>query len=361
MRLEMAISAMGVGGAEKVVVSLLRDAAARGDELGLLAGHGELDAELAGVELRRATLPTARSAPALLRASLASARFARRFSPTLIHSHNVRVTALARIGSQLSSPLSRPPLLATYHGVPLEEIDGAARYLRLADAVACVSEGLREQLAERGVPERLLSVVPNGVEDATPLSAERRAEIDTELGLPAGAQVVSVIGRLAPQKAHDRFLRAVSEVTAGDPDARFLVIGDGPLREGAEALRDELGLDRAVRFTGIRDDVPELIARSDLVVFSSIWEGLSIVALEALAAGVPVVSTDVAGARELLATGAGRIVAHDDAELAAAITALLADPGARAEMGAAGRALHAERFSTRRMAESYRELYLDLL
>ncbi len=356
MRLAQVISAMGVGGAERVVVELLRDGAAHGDELGLLADPGRLDAELAALPICRAALPQARSPASLLRAAAATRRFSRGFAPDLLHSHNVRVTGLARIGSQLARPRSRPPLIATYHGVPLEEIDGAARVLRLADAVVCVSDGLREQLADRGLRAERLTVIPNGVPDAIPLDPERRTALDAELGLAADAPVAALIGRLVPQKAHDRFLHAAAQVKRALPEARFLIVGEGPLRARLEAQRDALGLAGEVTFTGVRDDVPALLGRADLVVFSSIWEGLSIVALEALAAGVPLVSTDVAGTRELLATGAGLIVPHEDEALAAAIGALLADPAERERMGAAGRALHAERFSTARMCAAYRGL-----
>lgn len=361
MRLETVISEMGVGGAERVVVELLRDAAARGDDLGLLANPGPLDRELADLATERSPLPTQRSAGALARATTASWRFARRFKPDIVHAHNVRVAGLARIGSQLARPLRRPPLVATYHGVPLAEVASAARVLRLADAVVCVSEGLREQLAAAGVSQRLLSVIPNGVPDAVPLGATERERIDAELGLGDGAPVVSIVGRLVPQKEHERFLHAAKRLTEEGPPAHFLVVGDGALRQQLEQQADALGLNSQVRFTGVRDDARALISRSDLIVFSSAWEGLSIVALEALAAGVPVVSTDVAGMRELLSGGAGQIVPHDDEALAAAIGKLLRDPDLRARTGAEGRRLHGERYSTARMTGAYREIYERLL
>jgi glycosyltransferase involved in cell wall biosynthesis len=364
VKLQVVISEMGVGGAERVVVELMHDAARRGDQLGLLANPGPLDAMLADLEIERSPLPTARSPLALARAALAMRAFRKRFEPDLIHAHNVRVTGLARASSQLArftQPHRRPPLVTTYHGVPLEEIDAAARILRGADAVVCVSEGLREQLASAGVPEQLLSVIPNGVPDAEPLSAGRRQQLDAELGLEQGVPVVSIVGRLVPQKEHGRFLRAVSATIERVPRSRFLVVGDGQLREELEQAAADLGLGSHLLFTGVRSDARELIARSDLIVFSSTWEGLSIAALEALAAGVPVVSTDVAGMRELLASGAGLVVPHDDEALATAIAELLLDPARRAEMGAEGRRLHGERFSTARMADAYREVYERLL
>jgi glycosyltransferase involved in cell wall biosynthesis len=361
MRLLVVISEMGVGGAEKMVVESLRDGAARGDALALLAAPGRLDDELAELEIRRATFPTQRSIGPLLRALATSRRFTRQFKPDIVHSHNVRVTAIARLAAQIASPLSRPPVLATYHGVPPEEAESAARLLRLADLVVCVSEDLKAQLEEKGFPPRRLAVIPNGVPDPAPISLRRRSEIDTELGLEDSTEVISIVGRLVPQKAHHRFLGAALAVQRSRPQTRFLIVGEGPLRDQLEAQAGDLGLDRVVRFTGVRGDAADLIARSDLLVFSSIWEGLSIAALEALARGVPVVSTDVAGARELLTTGAGVIAPQDADALAGAILNALADPAARARMGAEGRHLYAERFSVTRMNEDYRKIYEELL
>lgn len=360
MRLEFVISEMGVGGAERVVVELARDAVGRGDELLLLGAPGRNDADLAGTGIRRVALPTGRSPLEVARAVGRTARATRAFGPDLIHAHNVKVTAVARLGSRLAGR-RRPPLLATYHGVPHEEVDAAARVLRLADLVACVSTDLMEQLAERGVPAERLAVVPNGVPDPEPVSAETMRALEAELGLAADAPVVSVVGRLVPQKAHDRFLRAARIVHEKAPEARFLIVGDGELRARTETLAAELGLADAVVFTGIRGDATTIIARSDLLVFSSDWEGLSIAALEALARGVPVVSTAVEGTRELLGEGAGVVVPHHDEALAAAIVECLGDAGRRAELGATGRRLHRERFSTARMAAAYRALYARLL
>jgi glycosyltransferase involved in cell wall biosynthesis len=361
VRLETAISEMGVGGAERVVVELLRDAAARGDELALLGGRGPLDLELADLPLRRVALPTAREPGALLRAIGRTARAGAAFRPDLVHAHNPKVTGVVALGARIGRPLRRPPLLATYHGVPHAEVDGAARVLRLADHVVCVSEDLAAQMRERGLSGKKLSVIPNGVPAAAPLSVAERRRIDEGLGLGADELVVSIVGRFAPQKAHDRFLRAAARVAAAWPDARFLLVGDGDLRPEAEAEAARLGIGERSIFTGVRADARALIARSDLLVFSSVWEGLSIAALEALAGGVPVVSTDVEGMRDILLAGSGLVVPHDDEALAAAIELLLGDAEMRARLGEAGRRIHAEGYSVGRMAADYRKLYEALL
>jgi glycosyltransferase involved in cell wall biosynthesis len=157
-------------------------------------------------------------------------------------------------------------------------------------------------------------------------------------------------------------LEAAAVVRETHPDVTFLIVGDGPRRAELEARATELGVQDVVRFTGARDDARALIALSDLLVFSSDWEGLSIAALEALAAGTPVVTTDVAGMRELLAGGAGTIVpGHDPTDLAGALSALLSDEPRRLEMARIGQAKIAAEFSATVMREQYAAAYRRLL
>jgi glycosyltransferase involved in cell wall biosynthesis len=147
-----------------------------------------------------------------------------------------------------------------------------------------------------------------------------------------------------------RFLEAAALV---GPGVRFLLVGDGPLRGELEARAG------AVTLTGVRHDLPALLRRADLVAFSSDWEGLPLVALEALAAGTPVVSTPVEGMAELTESGAVTVIAEPSATaLADAITGLLAEP--LAERGERGRQLVAERYSPAAMLAAYEALYAEL-
>jgi glycosyltransferase involved in cell wall biosynthesis len=357
MRILLTIAELALGGAERVTVELARLARDAGNEVAVVAAPGPLDRELAELGVPVLHLPAGGRSPlAVARRARAVAGAVRGFTPDLVHAHNVRATFTAALGMRLASPLAPPPLVATFHGVAGEDVAGAARLLRPAAAVACVSGDLAEQLAGAGFPRAKLAVVENAVQQA-PLTPERRASLDAELGLE-GMEVVATVGRLVPQKAHDRFVDAAAIVARRRPEARFLVVGDGPLRTELERRARELDLGSRLAFTGLRDDAPALIARSDLLVFSSNWEGLSIAALEALAAGVPVVSTDVGGMRDLLSRGAGEIVVEaTPAALAGAIEALLEAPQRRADMGRAGRAMVAERFSPEAMARGYDGLY----
>jgi glycosyltransferase involved in cell wall biosynthesis len=355
MRVAHVSAGMRHGGAEHVLVELALAHRSQGFEVAILAPPGPLDRDWAALQIeRRLITPAARDPRDVIRATRAARAALRAWRPDVVHAHNVKATAVAL--AAVGRGRRRTPILTTFHGVRSRLIRPSAWILRRADAVAAVSEGLRDGIVAHGMPAGSVQVVHNGVTEIPPLGPAAVAAYDRELGL--GAQVIAAVGRLVPQKAHDRYLTAAALVLRDWPQATFLLIGEGELRAELEARARELGISHAVRFTGPRDDARQLIARADLVAFSSTWEGLSMAALEALAAGTPVVSTDVAGMRELLGGGAGTIVAGwEAADLAAAISALLGDPQRRRAMGQTGRRLVAERFSTAAMVRRYAQLY----
>ena len=352
---------LGVGGAERVVVELANGLQARGDTVAVAAAPGPLEAGLDDA-VERIVLPeTARSFAATAAVAPRLARELRAFRPDAIHTQNVKSTVVAGTAARLASPVGRrAKVIATFHGVTPGEVRTGARLLRLADEVVSVSSDLAQALDGAGFPPARSVVIENAVPAPPPLSAERSQALTRELSLE-GAQVVCAVGRLVAQKAHDRFVAAAALVARQEPGARFLILGEGALRAGLEAQIEQLGLGGRVTLAGVRDDAREVIALADLVVFSSDWEGLSLVALEALAAGTPVVATDVAGMRDLLGGGAGALAESLTPEaLADQILALLRDPVRRATMGARGRELIESRFSLDGMVEAYRVRYKRL-
>lgn len=361
MRIMLVSPSMGAGGAERVLALLASGLVERGHEVALVAPYGLHDADLTGVPHIRRSLPYRGRTPygaALVAIQLA--RVVRSLRPNVVHAQNAKMTAIAGIATRLAQPLARPPLLATFHGVLPSEYAKAARLLRPADHVACVSGDLRDALVTAGLPAARISIVHNAVRLPEPLGAERRAALDVELGL-GGAPIAAIVARIVAQKAHARFVRAVRIAIERVPQARFLVVGDGPLRLQTETLVREAGLVEEVVFVGERADATELIARADVLVFSSDWEGLSIAALEAMAAGTPVLSTDVQGMRELLAGGAGEVVAVDDGELLGQRLAdLLIDAERRKRMGAMGERLIETEFSAEAMIDAYEQRYLQI-
>jgi glycosyltransferase involved in cell wall biosynthesis len=323
---------MALGGAERVVLALAQGLAARGHEVAVSGAPGPLDAEL---RARRLLLPERGRSPAgVIEWTAREAAFVRGFRPHVIHAHNTKATVIAAAAARLARGPRRPPVLATHHGAAQADRAHAARLLaRAADAVVVVSDDLRFDGAQ---------VIHNGV--APPAPAQRGPDT-----------TVAFVGRLAEVKNPERFLRAAALVDG----ARFLVVGDGPLREPLERLARELGLE--LTFTGAVPDARPLIAGADVLVVSSDSEGQSIATLEALAAGTPVVSTPVSGMAGLLGGGAGVIAPDFTPEaLATAIRALVQDPARRTRMGAIGARLVRERFSADDMVDAYERRYRAL-
>ena len=359
MRVLLTSPSMQAGGAEGVVTMLAEGLASRGHTVGLAAPPGVRDEELRDVPHSRLPLDDhGRAALGAARTAYQLALSVRRFSPDLVHAQNVKSSVTARAAAAAARPAGRPPVLATFHGVLPVEYRRAARLLHAADHTACVSSDLRESIVAAGLGERRTSLVRNAITAAVPLTAAERAALDEELDL-AGAPVVAIVGRLVPQKAHERFVAAAARVAAELPATRFLVLGEGPRRAEIEGLLAAAGLSGKLTLTGVRPDARRVIARADLLVFSSEWEGLSIAALEALAAGTPVVSTDVQGMRELLVeSGAGANVPRDDGSaLGARVLDLLRDEEGRRRMGVAAQRLIADEYSIETMVDAYEGLY----
>jgi glycosyltransferase involved in cell wall biosynthesis len=384
MKVLLASPSMRIGGAERVVTMLAAGLVDRGHDVILVAPPGERDADLREVPHVRLRLDDhGRAATGAIRSAGQMARALSRLKPDVLHAQNVKYTAIGRLATTLQPPSHQPrsqeprtrrpqphspgarahrpqpdssgtradrsrsriPVLATFHGVLPAEYRRAALLLRLADHVACVSSAVLERIVAAGLPCSQVSLVRNAIEIPPPPDAAQLTELDRELGL-TGAQVVAIVGRLVTQKAHERFVAAARLVAAARPATRFLVVGDGPRRSAIERQVAYAGLSDRVLFTGRRSDAREIIARAQVLVFSSEWEGLSIAALEALAAGTPVVSTDVEGMRELLNGGAGAVVPLDDgAALGERLLELLGNEPERQAMGRIGRELIARDFS----------------
>jgi glycosyltransferase involved in cell wall biosynthesis len=196
--------------------------------------------------------------------------------------------------------------------------------------------------------------------------AGHRARLRPALGLAPDDVVFICVARFAPQKAHDVLLRALdlARREAG-PKLKLLLVGDDPFGDGrrrAEALAGELGLRGAALFTGIRRDVPALLGASDVFTMASLWEGLGLVFLEAMAADLPVLATRVSAVPEVVVEGATGLLAApgDPADLARAMVRLARDPALRERLGREGHRRVIERFGLARMVDETLELYREL-
>ncbi len=215
----------------------------------------------------------------------------------------------------------------------------------LVDAVMVNSSAAASELETRfgTPPEKIVRLAP-GVDLSRFDGAVSSDGLRGELGLGA-SRVVGIVAKLSPVKGHDRFLRAAARIRERRDDVVFLVVGDGPLRSDLESLTAELGIAEAVRFVGVRQDIPEVLGLMDVFVLSSLSEGSPNVILEAMAAGVPVVASNVGGVPDMVRDGeTGRLVEPGDpGALADAVLDILSDELRAGMMGRLAQSVvHAE-------------------
>lgn len=301
--------------------------------------------------------------PGVAAETLRAHRLIRRVDPDLVHAHSAKAGLAARLALRGSVPTVYQP-----HAWSFEAVGGNTatlarawerRAARWTDRVLCVSDAERRTGVRAGIAARW-AVVPNGVPEVE--SAERaaaRSALPQLGGVPAEAPLVVCVGRLCPQKGQFTLLDAWSRVAADVPGARLVLVGDGPDRtELARRAPD------GVLFAGASDEVDLWYAAADLVVLPSLWEGMALTPLEAMACGRPVVLTDVGGARECLPPGQQEtclVRPGDPHALAESVTGLLRDQELRDFMGEAARKHVRAEFDVSRTNASVLRLYGQLL
>jgi glycosyltransferase involved in cell wall biosynthesis len=223
------------------------------------------------------------------------------------------------------------------------------------------STGVRDFCVAHGMPAEKFVVIPNGVSPAA-RSETTRQELLAELNLPPGSRLIGAIGRLWPQKRMQDVIFALDLVRVLRKDMHLLVIGDGPQRAQLERFARLVTCQEHVHFLGLRHDVPRLLPHFDLLWHASGYEGLPNAIMEAMAAGVPVVATDIPGNRDLVVSGeTGYLVPLGDrAALGRLANKLLEDEALRTRLGSAARDRIAQ-FSVPRMVEAHAALYREIL
>ncbi|QTR06422.1 glycosyltransferase, partial [Saccharothrix algeriensis] len=337
---------MGTGGAEALVAGMARAGGEFGWQTAVASGGGHRADALRGQGVPTFAVPVARRrAAGVLRATAAARSAVRRFRPEVVLAHNVSASMVAR----LALLPRRVPLLTVFHGVADDDYAGAARILRrTSGAVVTVAEATAARLREAGLaPDPV--VIPNAVFPQEP--RVDRATVRAALGADPAVPVALCLARVEPQKRHDVLLDAWALLGGG---AELWLAGDGSL---AGPLRQRAARLPGVRFLGNRPDAPDLLAAADVTVLTSDWEGMPVAVLESLAAGRPVVATDVDGVGEALAGGGGVVVPRrDPAGTGLGLRGLLFDPAGRGAVAAAGRASVARSHDPRALMRSYDEL-----
>jgi len=296
----------------------------------------------------------------------------KREKPHIVHTHTAKAGALGRLAARLAGV---PIIIHTFHGHTFYGYFSdreASRYIRIerflslfTDRIITVSHrGMMDLLKYRiAKPEKILHI-PLGLELEKFLDCEKyRGNLRREFGLEAGDLLVGIVARLVPIKGHTYFLEAARIVLEKRPEVKFLIVGDGELRKELEGYAEKLGIAGSVFWTGFRRDLPAVYADIDLVVLSSLNEGLPVAIIEAMSAAKPVVATDVGGVRELVQDGeTGIIVPPEDSRaLAGAIIEMLSNPGRMEEMGRIARKLAYPKYSIKRLLTDIENLYEELI
>lgn len=349
MRILYVIQELRTGGAERVVATLAREARAAGHDVALAAAPGPVAEELG---LTPFPVPLLERRPWRVPAgALAVGRALRAWRPDLVHSHNPGMALATGLATRRGRRL---PSLVSVHGVPEEDYPTAARVLRWAGlpTIAC-GPGVAEALLARGLP--VAATIPNGIAPAPPPAD--RAVLEREWRIGREKPLVVAVGRLVEAKNH----RLAVEALAGVPEAFLAILGDGPLRGELERQARESGVQDRVVFAGVREDARALMGAADAVVIPSRSEGLPLVALEALAAGTPIVATSIRGLRELLTEGGALLVPPEDpGALAVALRRVLTEPDLAGSLAAEGRRI-AGGYTEDAMVGGFLDLYGKLL
>jgi glycosyltransferase involved in cell wall biosynthesis len=341
------------------------------------ADEGTMDdlAERMGVQPTLVASMRRDPGPGDLRALAQLARIARRDRPALVHTHAAKGGTLGRVAVMLAFPRKRPAVVHTFHGHSLTGYFSSRtariytrieRFLaRRTDVLVAVSEEVRDDLVGLGVaPREQFEVVRLGL-DLSAFAGDgdreaRRAALRAQWGVGPEEQVVTLVARLVAIKRVDRFL-AMAALLRDRPHTRFVIVGDGDLREQLQASEPARALGDRIVWAGFRRDVPDVCFASDVVVLTSDNEGTPVSLIEAQAAAVPVVSTSVGGVRSVVLDGESGLLADEPEALAAAVGSLLDDPARAAAMAVRGREHVLATFGVERLVDDLDRLYRRLL
>ena len=289
----------------------------------------------------------------------------------LVHSQGARADFFARIAGRISDS---PQILCTV-AMPVEGFEVTSlrkRVYRFIDQLSenyvdrflVVSNALERSLTlGRGISSERVVRIYNGIEVSEFQPTLQMNNLRDEWGIPHSEPLVGAIGRLVWQKGLEYLIQAVVEILAAVPDARFLVVGEGPLRANLEALARGLNISHRIIFTGFRHDIREILSTIDILVIPSLLEGFPLITLEAMAMAKPIVATQLPGINEQISDGLEGILVppKNPKALGTAVLSLLQDRKLASRLGAAARSKVESCFSVEKMVRETEKVYLSLL
>ena len=298
-------------------------------------------------------------------------RIIRNHNIDILHTHGLRAASFGHLAAKMARV---PIILSTMHDLIYTHQKFSTRKARsyilliklttaLADKVIAVSEKVKEDLiVNGGIRANRIVTIYNGINLDEFKSSKDKYLIRKELGLDSRIPVVGIVGRLVPEKGIKYFLEAASQIKKSIIRIKFLIIGDGPLRQKLEDLAKKLNIYQDCLFTGFRKEIANIISIFDVGVLSSLCEPFGLTILEYMALGKPIVATNAGGVPEIIKDGKSGILVppQEPEQLAQAIILLLKNRGRAEQMGLAGRALVESKFTAERMIRESEELYLGL-
>jgi glycosyltransferase involved in cell wall biosynthesis len=366
-RILFMIDGLGMGGAERLMAPTLAALRATGFDTRVCVfqvRHGNP----AGIALRAEGIPVDH-------VPLGRLRNLRQVTEVYAY---VRRLGCDVIHTQLEAASIFGPLIAHRLGIAafctlhtVEEPVGSARrraalmrwvLANYCERILCVSEHVRQHQIERWRhhPERLLTL-HNGVDLAALRSNgdKPRHELRRDLGLPADVPVITTVAVLRPPKGIEAMISAMPSILRHVPETRYLVVGDGPHKVVLEALAEKIGVAHRVIFAGLRTDVADILAASDLFVLPSLNDALPTVLIEAMAAGLPIVATSIGGIPEMVAPQVNGLLVPPGAPdaLAQACCQLIRSPDRARRLGVQGRRIAEQRFDIKIHAGRLAALY----
>jgi glycosyltransferase involved in cell wall biosynthesis len=366
------ITRLNIGGASPIVISLAAGFQDRGHECVLIVGvpqvsegSMEAEAEKAGIPLVR--IPELRRELNIWRdwnTFIKLLRLFKTYRPDIVATHMSKAGALGRLAAWL---LRVPVIIHTYHGQGFQVFEQRWKqkaslllermFSRMASINITVSEKQQKEFVgfRIGTPAKL-KTIRYGLDLQPYLNAPQLfLRLREELGLPDTAILIGVVGRLVAIKGQDVFLHAAARIALDYPLANFVLIGDGESRSAFEEIARDLGLGQKAHFLGWRRDIPAILQNLDIVVLPTTlnFEGVPVAVIEALAAGKPIVATDVGGVSEVIHDEkTGLLVPPRNADaLAQALSTLIADPAKAEYLGSEGRKLVSTLYQQERMVD----------
>ncbi len=356
------ISRLDIGGAERQLLSLVSclDKEKYDICVGYFEGEGELKKEFqkAGVKTKKFKLMGLWDISICWR--LYQDMRANRYD--IVHTHGFKADLCGAILGKLNAV---PLIISTIHNQEQYLKNPIIRLLEewiispIDDTIIVVSEGVKRFLIDTtGIPEGKIKKVCYGINPGD-IKIDKYKDIRGEFGIDKDAILIGCIGRLVEQKGHRYFIQAAEKVIERNPKAKFFIIGRGKQEKHLKNLAKSFNLDSSVIFTGFREDAYSIIDKLNLIVMPSLWEGLGLVLLEAMALGKPIVATDVGGIPEVVENKKTGILvpAKDPNALVEAINDLLEDCSVAARMGEMGLVSVKERFSSVKMVKKTEFIY----